>query len=331
MLNLTWTHTPRTQSTLPVALDRPTNNPQNPTAPPQIFYELHGTGQEPNKCLLIAGFGNSCRHWSTSLNYFKADGRFEVCVFDNRGVGDSTQDGEDVTVLDMAHDALDLLRHLGWRRNVFLLGFSMGGKIAMELTLAAPPNTFAAVAFMSTLAGSRWPTLASTWTYFKIATGLIPLKTQVDNYRFYCELGFPEAWLEAPDIEFGGKYKTHRDRIYAMLTERSKNKTRQTAQGRKLQTTAVSTHVIPDDRLKIIGSLCVPLRVYTGSHDTTVPASHSEHLAKVLGAPLEVLEGGGHMLSDMFPEEFHASLIRFFESAPAFVDSKTTAATMGSS
>jgi hypothetical protein len=55
-----------------------------------------------------------------------------------------------------------------------------------------------------------------------------------------------------------------------------------------------------------------------------VDASNSKHLAAVMKVPIEILQGGGHMLSDMFPEKFSKSLIEFFASAPGFVDSKTS-------
>ncbi|KAJ3321512.1 hypothetical protein HDU76_014081, partial [Blyttiomyces sp. JEL0837] len=159
--NLTWTHPPRTSGKIKVPASRTstTATTDNTTTNNliDIYYELHGNG--PKKVLLVAGWGNSCRAWVTSLNYFKAmKDQYEVCVFDNRGVGDSDQNGKGFTVKDMALDALDLLRFLGWEKDVLLVGVSMGGMISMELIMAAPKDTFAAAALVSTRAGWSIPT-----------------------------------------------------------------------------------------------------------------------------------------------------------------------------
>lgn len=60
---------------------------------------------------------------------------FQVVIFDNRGVGNSTEVPTlSWTTLDMAHDALQLVDSLGWGK-VHVVGNSMGGMIAQHLAL----------------------------------------------------------------------------------------------------------------------------------------------------------------------------------------------------
>jgi hypothetical protein len=49
-----------------------------------------------------------------------------VFLFHRKGVGDSTQTSSGFGIKDMAMDAYELLQHLGWKKDVFLAGVSMG-------------------------------------------------------------------------------------------------------------------------------------------------------------------------------------------------------------
>jgi pimeloyl-ACP methyl ester carboxylesterase len=62
-----------------------------------------------------------------------------VLVFDNRGIGGSDVPTAACTLADMADDTLALARHVGWP-SYAVLGISMGGMIAQEVALRAPPG-----------------------------------------------------------------------------------------------------------------------------------------------------------------------------------------------
>lgn len=57
-----------------------------------------------------------------------------VCTFDYRGMGRSGPAIEDVTFLQIATDAFEILEELGWKQ-FYLLGHSFGGLVALELML----------------------------------------------------------------------------------------------------------------------------------------------------------------------------------------------------
>jgi len=97
-----------------------------------VFYEEHGTG---DPLLLIMGFATDSTAWLLQTPEFAK--HYRTVVFDNRGVGRSSKPAGPYTIHEMADDALGLLDHLGIRRT-HVLGLSMGGMIAQELTLRHP-------------------------------------------------------------------------------------------------------------------------------------------------------------------------------------------------
>ncbi|KAI8841751.1 Alpha/Beta hydrolase protein [Chytridium lagenaria] len=248
---------------------------------PQLYYELHGTGK--NKMLLVTGLSSNCVSWEATINFFlpgyrtteEVEDEYEICIFDNRCVGDSETLSNGFKVKDMALDAMDLLRHLGWTKNVFLAGVSMGGMISLELALLAPKDTFAKVCFISTHAGRTIPPLKSAFSLLNILfkKGKIPDSERV---RLLVQLIFSPTWLALrpneeevrifqrqivgdvsthPDIEIKSleDYKTNLDAVADMLTRHGNTKPTQTEAGRKAQIMAINSHYVSKERLRELG------------------------------------------------------------------------------
>ena len=100
----------------------------------RIYYEVHGREDAP-ALLLVMGMGFSSRAWG-SLPAALGD-RFRVAVFDNTGTGRSYKPRPVLKVRHMADDAATVLDAAGIDR-AFVFGISMGGMIALELTLRHP-------------------------------------------------------------------------------------------------------------------------------------------------------------------------------------------------
>eukprot|EP01089_Gocevia_fonbrunei_P004921 TRINITY_DN15010_c0_g1_i1.p1 TRINITY_DN15010_c0_g1~~TRINITY_DN15010_c0_g1_i1.p1 ORF type:complete len:232 (-),score=40.52 TRINITY_DN15010_c0_g1_i1:115-810(-) len=116
--------TPEKSETVELGVDR--------KDPVQLYYEIHGKG--PKKLIFIQGLATSCKGWETTLYYYHQHhpNDFEICIFDNRGVGRSSCPSSRYTTSRMALETLDLIRYLGWD-TVHVVGMSMGGMIALEL------------------------------------------------------------------------------------------------------------------------------------------------------------------------------------------------------
>lgn len=98
----------------------------------EIYYREYGSGIP---LLLIAGLGSDSTSWlPVIINLSK---HYRVITFDNRGVGQSTDNNADITIDKMVDDTVSLIEGL-LLRNVNVLGHSMGGMIAMKLAIDHP-------------------------------------------------------------------------------------------------------------------------------------------------------------------------------------------------
>jgi 3-oxoadipate enol-lactonase len=92
-----------------------------------FYYEVWGKG---HPLILIAGY--TCDHlfWVPILEQLSQ--KFQVVVFDNRGIGQTKDQGGPLSVELMADDVMALSQALGLKRP-HILGQSMGGTIAQQI------------------------------------------------------------------------------------------------------------------------------------------------------------------------------------------------------
>jgi pimeloyl-ACP methyl ester carboxylesterase len=116
--------------------------PSNITAETQFLQVQHETyayrrfgGGSPHPLVFLQHFTGTLDNWDPAVTDALASGR-EVILFDNAGIGRSTGNVPE-TVQGMAAHALAFLDALELER-VDLLGFSLGGMVAQEITLARP-------------------------------------------------------------------------------------------------------------------------------------------------------------------------------------------------
>jgi pimeloyl-ACP methyl ester carboxylesterase len=119
----------------------------------EIFYERHGE-QDATPLLLIMGLGGQLVAWDPELIELLVARGYHVVAFDNRDVGLSTSFADTTEaipylVADMAADAAALVEHLGFER-MHVLGVSMGGMIAQQLTIDHPHRVATLTSIMST-------------------------------------------------------------------------------------------------------------------------------------------------------------------------------------
>lgn len=130
-----------------------------------IEYERHGEG---DPLLLVMGLGGQLTDWPRGFIDGLVDAGFDVIVFDNRDIGLSTEfDWEppspvralagtlirrppkaDYTIPDMAADSAGLLDALGIE-SAHVVGMSMGGMIAQQLTIDHPERVRSLTSIMS--------------------------------------------------------------------------------------------------------------------------------------------------------------------------------------
>src|SRR5579884_503569 len=99
-----------------------------------IYYEIHGEG-EP--VLLIAGLNSDHTFYQRAGIISRLAERYQVIAFDNRGVGQTDKPDIPYSIDMMADDTAGLLQAIGIT-HAHILGVSMGGRIAVSLTLRHP-------------------------------------------------------------------------------------------------------------------------------------------------------------------------------------------------
>ena len=118
----------------------------------QMYYELHGEG-EP--LVLLVGLATDISEWSAIIDWLAQ--RHLVIALDNRGAGRTSKPDQPYSIELMADDTAKLLQALAIER-ANILGVSMGGRIALALTLAHPEmvNRLVLVSTSARSARRRW-------------------------------------------------------------------------------------------------------------------------------------------------------------------------------
>ncbi|KAJ3267876.1 hypothetical protein HDU76_011574, partial [Blyttiomyces sp. JEL0837] len=129
-----------------------------------------------------------------------------------------------------------------------------------------------------------------------------------------CDLNFPTEWLNSKPEEPYTKFATNREVIFAMLKERTQGKPRQTSASRNAQASAASGHSLSPAQLREISDKVRAIKIFVGTDDYMVDASNSRYIARAMGVPIVEYPGGGHMLCDMVPVDFHRDLFELFAS-----------------
>jgi pimeloyl-ACP methyl ester carboxylesterase len=255
-----------------------------------IHYVRAGEG-EP--LLLIQGMSATHLTWGRSfLQALERD--FDCIAFDHRGTGGSGPARMPFTIVDLAGDALGLLDALGIER-AHLLGVSMGGMVAQELALAHPDRVLT-LTLGATYCGGPEGTLMAEDALRTLGDALASANRERVN-RAIWEINLSVAF-RADDSRFAE---------FREVVATPPAPTPVVAQ----QMWACGAH----DTSTRLGDVKTPTLVVHGSEDRMLGASNGRQIAALLGAPLELLEGVGHMFWWEQPERT-AALVRDHALAP---------------
>lgn len=212
--------------------------------------------------LLIMGYGGSLRIWPLPFIEALAE-TFDVITYDNRGTGKSIvpKEPEEYTAAKMAADAEDVVKHFALSR-LSVLGFSMGGCIALEYALNYPERVQALFLLSTTAGGSSYarPDRALSETLANP-----PGKTLYDMYMATFELMYsPQAFARCkPSLEA----------IYENSSECPTTPT-----GLRGHSNAFKTF----DATQRLFQLRMPVTVMCGLDDRLMPAENSRNLAAAI-------------------------------------------------
>ncbi len=221
----------------------------------------------------------------------------EVILLDNRGVGGSTGVVPD-NVADMARDALAFVDELGLAE-VDVLGFSLGGYVAQELTLLRPRLVRRLV--LAGTAPQGGPNL-HRWSDAVFALATADQPTAEDLLALF----FSQSEKSRAK---GAEYL---QRIYQRQDDRDAPTDLAT---RDAQLAAITAWGIPDSsRLNRLAGITQPTLVANGDDDQMMHTENSRLLAERLpNAELLIYPDANHGFLNQYPEPFADYIVAFLD------------------
>jgi pimeloyl-ACP methyl ester carboxylesterase len=234
-----------------------------------IYFERGGGGPA---WLLIHGLGGDARQWGPFVE--AAGGTLAMIAYDMRGSARSSRPAGPYAMSALAKDAAGLLEALSVRP-AGVIGFSMGGCVAIELALGFP-GLVERLVLVSTLPswGGPHPPSARARELFR--------RTDITD----------ELLTEVYEVAFGPAFRRGFS-AGEYVAMRKGDEFPQPA-GCYLAQLAALEGFDARDR---VGSISAETLVVAGTEDRVVPPANSRWLCEnIPGARIELIEGAGHMV-----------------------------------
>jgi pimeloyl-ACP methyl ester carboxylesterase len=213
-----------------------------------------------------------------------------VCLFDNRGIGESDVPPGPYTVAELAGDAVAVLDAAGIER-AHVIGTSLGGMVGQELALSHGGRVDRLVLVCTTPGVQGLPMPQRTLQLMAEAPGLAP---DVALRRFVENALAPDAPEHLVDEIFQRRLESPPDLA-----------------GWAAQAAAGATFDLLDE----LGEIKASTLVVHGTADTVVDPGNADLLAeRIPNARVEMLEGCGHLLMWERPDDFVALVSEFLEA-----------------
>ena len=254
-----------------------------------IAYKVFGSG-EP--VILIIGFGGSMMNWDKTL-IKELSIRNTTIIFDNRGVGHTTNGTKKSSIDQFAKDTAGLLDAIKVKK-ANVLGFSMGGMIAQELALSYPDKVNKIILYASCCGGDESiytasPEVIEAFSNISSVTCNILLRLAT--------LMFPKKWrIENPN------FMHLFDNPYSVISTNTIHN----------QCKAIFSWRGVCDRLN---QIMKPTLIITGMEDVLVPSINSSIIAQhITNSKTVQMSECGHGLMYQVPQTFSSIVSTFLES-----------------
>jgi pimeloyl-ACP methyl ester carboxylesterase len=253
-----------------------------------IAYKTFGKG---DPILLINGYSFTMDSWDPTLLETLASNH-TVIIFNNRGIGNTTSGTKQFSIEQFANDTAGLLEALNIKKTD-VLAWSLGGRIAQELTLNYPDRVGKLILYAIGCGGKESvPQSQEVRNEFVNGTG-----TAEDRIARLVPLFFPQEWRnENPN------YLENIPKTIETVLNQTLNR----------QIEAAANAPATCDRLK---NITQPTLVIVGTDDAATPAANSLSMAELIpGSWFVQIKGGGHGLMYQYPEQFSNIVKTFLEN-----------------
>jgi 3-oxoadipate enol-lactonase len=239
--------------------------------------------------VLLHGLGANANSWVLQFQPLSEAG-FRPLAVDAPGFGESPFDGHGWTTRRVAAGVAGLLDELG-AAPAHVVGLSMGGTIAQQLTLDFPTKVRSLV-LVSTFARLR-PDNVSGWLYF------------LRRFLVIYALGLKAQARVVAERIFPGEDRAPLRQLLVDSISQADLRAYRAAMGSLGSFNSV-------DRL---GEIKVPTLVVTGRQDTTVLPMRQRMLVEgIRGARQVLIESAGHAVPVDQADEFNRELLRFIKT-----------------
>ncbi|KAF8897119.1 Alpha/Beta hydrolase protein [Infundibulicybe gibba] len=289
-----------------------------------LYFEQHGRGLNPDfKVVFIMGLNSSCFGWGPQVRHFGVTTTHTILAFDNRGVGNSGYPRGPYTTSAMAEDAIALLDHIGWtaKRDLHIVGISLGGMIAQEMATRIPERIASLVLAVTTPGGRPWRNFPP-WKGITSLGRLIFTPDVAKKVPIVMEMLFPKTWLDEKAMDDTTDRTNYQVQAEGYI--RRVGITRpQLFGGHISQMAAGLTHYVSPERLRSISSSIPKVVIVTGDNDHLVLPVHSQELKACMPeAELVEWEDTGHAIHAQRPDRFNELLERTFREGRAMVNDR---------
>lgn len=241
-----------------------------------IYYEIHGNGFP---LVMILGLSCDVNWWTPELIETIAED-FKTIIFDHRGVGRTDKPEIDYSIKMFAADTIGLMDGLNIQK-AHILGYSMGGLIAQEITLNYPEKVEKLVLCSTNCGGTKSLAPSNEVMDFLIN----PPEEVIERINGFIPLLFTKNFIEN-NPNFIESYKQQLLKTPIQLTSYLR------------QVRAMSFNSAK--RLKEIET---PTLILQGKEDILIPPGNAEILAKgISGAKLFMLDNVAHLFFQPDPE-----------------------------
>lgn len=253
-------------------------------------YQITGSGPA---LVLVSGLGGTAGYWAPQIEALSR--QFTVLSYDQRGAGQTEAPDMEYSIAMLAEDLAGLITATGLDRPAFI-GHSTGGAIGQVLAATRPDLLSGMVQY------ATWPQSDAHFNWcFRMRKALLA-GTSTEEYLLGSALFlYPPAFVAE-----------HADRLETAIRASAAAFPPPEIVIRRID--AIMAH----DARAQLGAITCPTLVLTAADDVLTPPYHARALAAAIpGARLELVDHGGHSLSETRPDLFNALVLDFLAGLDA--------------
>jgi len=246
----------------------------------KVYYEIYGEG-EP--LLLLHGNGGSIENYIYQIPELSK--HFKVIAIDSRAQGRTTDSNQEITYALMASDMSELINKLNLGK-VYVVGWSDGGNIGLELAYAHPEKVLKVVTFGANYTNENW-------------------------------MAPPDSVVMNPDDPLIIKTSAMMKRYTSSLTRLSPDTLRIPIIKKKLEDLMMKYPNFTIEQLKAIN---VPFLIVAGDHDIISLDQTIALFTNLPKAQLFIVPHASHIVPAENPDLINSEVIRFLKTPYTDID-----------